>query len=110
MLVAALTAHWQYGWQAIADPSAPLANERVLESADRLSAARSILKEHGDYDWLTSSGPVVILNNGIEFAATYFIMLLSLFFVGGGRYTSIDYWLHRRFVVEKLVVDKKGAN
>lgn len=103
MLAAALTAHWQYGWQAIADPSAPLANERVLESADRLSAARSILKEHGDYDWLTSSGPVVILNNGIEFAVTYFIMLLSLLFVGGGRYTSIDYWLHRRYVVENTL-------
>ena len=25
----------------------------------------------------------------------YFVMLLSLFFTGGGRYTSIDYWLAR---------------
>jgi uncharacterized membrane protein YphA (DoxX/SURF4 family) len=102
MLVAALTVHWQYGWQAIADSSAPFANGRVLDSADKLTTARSILKEHGDYGWLTSNGSVVILNNGIEFAATYFIMLVSLLFVGGGRYISIDYWLHRRFFVEKV--------
>lgn len=98
MLVAALTAHWEFGWQAIADASAPFANERVMESADKLAAAKSILKEHGNYDWLTSSGSVVVLNNGIEFAATYFIMLLSLLFTGGGRYTSIDYWLSRQFM------------
>ena len=55
----------------------------------------SILKEHGDYRWLTGRGSVTILNNGIEFAAIYFVMLLSLFFTGGGRYTSIDYWLAR---------------
>ena len=98
MLVAALTAHWEFGWQAIADPSAPFANERVMESADKLAAAKSILDDHGNYSWLTSSGSFVVLNNGIEFAATYFIMLLSLLFTGGGRYTSIDYWLSRRFM------------
>ena len=38
----------------------------------------------------------MVLNNGIEFAATYFIMLLSLLFTGGGRYSSLDYWLARR--------------
>ncbi|MEH6558951.1 MAG: DoxX family protein [Oceanicoccus sp.] len=97
MLVAAFSAHWQFGWQAIADPSAPFANERVQESAERLLAAKSILDEYGNYDWLTGRGSLVILNNGIEFAATYFVMLLSLFFTGGGRYTSIDYWLRRRF-------------
>ena len=97
MLVAALTAHWEFGWQSIADPSGPFASERVMESAERLAAAKSILQEHGNYDWLTGRGSIVILNNGIEFATTYFIMLLSLFFTGGGRYTSIDYWLDRRF-------------
>ncbi|MGK0499185.1 MAG: putative membrane protein YphA (DoxX/SURF4 family) [Oceanicoccus sp.] len=98
MLVAALTAHWDYGWQAIADAGAPFANERVMESTVKLEVARDLLKQHGNYDWLTGSGSVVILNNGIEFAATYFIMLFSLFFTGGGRYTSIDYWLRRRFM------------
>ncbi|GAB3023793.1 HvfX family Cu-binding RiPP maturation protein [Bowmanella dokdonensis] len=97
MLMAAFTVHWQHGWQAIADPSAPFANERVMESADKLSAAKEILQQHGNYEWLTSSGNLVILNNGIEFAATYFIMLLALFFIGAGNYLSLDYWLAKRF-------------
>ncbi|MBP0047917.1 DoxX family protein [Marinobacterium sp. AK62] len=96
MLVAALTVHWSNGWLAIADSSSWLANERVMEAAERLQRARAILQEHGHYDWLTGRGSVVILNNGIEFAATYFVMLLSLFFTGAGRFTSVDYWLARR--------------
>ncbi|MBR9829412.1 MAG: DoxX family protein [Oceanospirillales bacterium] len=96
MIVAAVTVHWDNGWLAIADPSSWLANERVMESAERLQRARAILQEHGNYDWLTGRGSVVILNNGIEFAATYFVMLLSLFFTGGGRFTSLDCWLARR--------------
>ncbi|MFP5383585.1 MAG: DoxX family protein [Gammaproteobacteria bacterium] len=97
MVVAATTVHWENGWQAIADPGAPFANERVLESAEKLDRARAILQEHGNYDWLTGSGDFLILNNGIEFAATYFIMLLALFFLGGGRYVSLDWWLARAF-------------
>lgn len=97
MLVAAVTAHWDNGWQAIADPSAPFANERVMESADRLARAKDILREHGNYDWLSGRGSLVILNNGIEFAAIYFVMLLVLFFGGGGRYVSVDDWLQRWF-------------
>ncbi|WP_298444396.1 DoxX family protein [uncultured Ferrimonas sp.] len=96
MLVAAFAVHWENGWLAIADSSSWLANERVLDAADKLSRAKEILQENGNYDWLTSSGNVVILNNGIEFAMTYFIMLLALFFMGGGRYTSVDYWLTRK--------------
>lgn len=97
MLVAAVTVHLENGWLAIADSSSWLANERVMEAADRLSAAKGILREHGNYSWLTGRGSVVILNNGIEFAATYFIMLFSLFFTGAGRFFSIDYWLARNF-------------
>lgn len=97
MLVAAFAVHWENGWLAIADASSWLANDRVMESAERLSRAKDILAENGNYDWLTGRGSVVILNNGIEFAITYFIMLLSLFFTGGGRYFSVDYWLARRF-------------
>ncbi len=96
MLIAALTVHWENGWLAIADSSSWLANERVMEAGERLSRAKSILQEHGNYGWLTGRGSLVVLNNGIEFAATYFIMLLSLFFTGGGRYTSVDYWLARK--------------
>ena len=97
MIVAALSVHWQFGWQAIADASAPFANARVAESVDKLAAARSLLDAHGNYDWLTSSGNIVILNNGIEFAATYLSMLLALMAMGGGRYVSADYWLKRKF-------------
>jgi len=96
MVVAALAVHWENGWLAIADSSSWLANERVLESAERLDRARSILRDHGNYDWLTGRGSLVVLNNGIEFAATYFIMLLTLVFTGGGRYTSVDYLIQRR--------------
>jgi len=96
MLVAMTTVHLDYGWQAIADANAPFANERVEASAEKLDRAKSILKEHGNYNWLTSSGNIVILNNGIEFAFTYFIMLLSLFFTGAGRWVSIDYWVQKK--------------
>ncbi len=96
MVVAAASVHWDNGWLAIADPSSWLANERVMESAERLQRARALLQEYGHYDWLTGRGSLVILNNGIEFAATYFVMLLSLFFTGGGRFTSVDYWLARK--------------
>lgn len=92
MLVAAST-HWSNGWQAIADPNWLFANEKVTEAATRLSAAKDILKEHGNYAWLTGRGSLVVLNNGIEFAATYFLMLLALLSIGGGRYFSLDYWL-----------------
>jgi len=99
MIIAIGTVHWQYGWQAIADPGAPFATERVRESSEKLAEAKAILKEHGDYSQLTSSGNFVVLNNGIEFGATYLIMLLMLFFSGAGRFASVDYWIHRRFLV-----------
>jgi uncharacterized membrane protein YphA (DoxX/SURF4 family) len=95
MAVAAFSAHWDNGWQAIADPGAPFANERVMESAERLTAAKDLLREHGNYSWLTARGSFVILNNGIEFAVSYFVMLLALLALGGGRYVGIDYWLER---------------
>ena len=98
MVIAMVTVHAQYGWQAIADPSSPFSNKRVEESVDKKARAVSILKENGNYSWLTSSGNFVVLNNGIEFAATYFIMLLSLFFVGAGRYLSVDYWFRKKWV------------
>ncbi len=97
MIIAMTSVHGQFGWQAIADPGAPFANERVLAAAEKKQMMISILQEHGNYEWLTSSGNVTILNNGIEFAATYFVMLLALFFIGSGRYVSIDYWIKRRY-------------
>ena len=58
---------------------------------------RNILAEHGNTDWLYQNGSIVVLNNGIEFAATYFIMLLALLFIGAGRYTSCDYLLQKYY-------------
>ena len=53
--------------------------------------------EAGNYSWLTEHGNLVVLNNGIEFAATYFAMLLALLFMGGGRFVSADYYLSRLY-------------
>ena len=97
MLVAAFSVHWENGWQAVHDRLSPWASANVDEAMTRLDAAKGILREHGNYDWLTETGSFVVSNNGIEWAATYFIMLLALFFLGGGRYVSEDFWFHRRF-------------
>ena len=95
MIVAAVTVHIQNGWLAIAEASGPFASERTIGAIDRLERAKDILKEHGNYSWLTENGSFVILNNGIEFAATYFIMLLVLFFYGPGK-ASLDYFIEKR--------------
>ncbi len=34
--------------------------------------------------------------NGIEFAAIYSLMLLTLLCFGGGKYLSLDYWVSRK--------------
>lgn len=95
MLVAIFAVHWPNGWQAIADASAPFANEQVMAATDKLARARDILQTHGNYEWLTASGKFVILNNGIEFATTYLIMLLALIGLGSGKYHSLDFWLQK---------------
>ena len=98
MVVAAVSVHWENGWQAVVDAKSPFPPADIAEAQQRLEAARSLLQQHGNYDWLTGSGNFVISNNGIEWAATYFVMLLALFFIGGGRWLSVDYWLRRRFM------------
>ncbi|MBU0911601.1 MAG: DoxX family protein [Gammaproteobacteria bacterium] len=102
MLVAMLTVHAKNGWLAIADASSWLAdgtilsNEAVMAAPDKLAKANQILQQQPDYNWLISSGKLVVLNNGIEFAATYFVMLLVLVVYGAGRWLSLDYWLGRK--------------
>ena len=100
MLVAIFAVHWPNGWQAVADPMSPFASDDVNEVLNRLGVAKEILKEHGNYEWLTARGSFVISNNGIEWAVTYFVMCLSLFLIGAGRYLSADYYL-------KPILDKK---
>lgn len=90
MLVAIFAVHWDNGWAAIA-------NANAEDVAVRLGMARDVLREHSNYAWLTEKGEIVILNNGIEFGVTYLVMLFALLFTGGGRYTSVDYFLTRLF-------------
>lgn len=109
MSVAMFAVHWPNGWLAIADASSWLASDRVLEAAERKSAAIAILKEHGDYAWLTARGSFTILNNGIEFAATYFVMLVTLVFTGGGRFTSFDHFIGRALATDSAAREEGNA-
>ena len=112
MLVAATTVHASNGWFAVTPTDASTSPARVLnwlaipgseaslvnsnEASERLAKMRELLETHGYTEYLYAKGKPVILNSGIEFSAIYFVMLLSLFFAGGGRYVSLDYWLTRK--------------
>ncbi len=112
MVVAITSVHWQHGWFAIAPSDRAHSPARVLATVEldagweslsnsdevrqRLDTARQLLREHGNYQWLTERGSFVVLNNGIEFAVTYLLMLLTLLFIGGGPWLSADYWLDRK--------------
>ena len=96
MIVAATSVHLKNGWLAIAEGSGFFASDRTMGAIDRLARAKDILREHGNYSWLTENGNFAIINNGIEFASTYFIMLLVLFFYGPGK-ASLDYFIEKRF-------------
>jgi len=98
MIIAIFSVHWVNGWQAVADTKFCLFNcSDAIAASEKLDAAKGLLKEHGNYDWLTEQGSFVVLNNGIEFGVTYFIMLLALFFIGSGKYASVDYWVAKKF-------------
>ena len=99
MIVAAGTAHWENGWHVLPETQLQMPwewrTDLIDEALEKRSRARSILREHGNYGWLTAAGPITILKNGIEWAATYFIMLLALFFTGSGR-LGLDYLIGKR--------------
>lgn len=101
MLVAIFSVHWQNGWQAVADPMSPFPPADIDGAMERLARAKEILQEHGHYPWLTEKGSFVVSNNGIEWATTYFVMCLSLFFSGAGRWLSADYWIGRACTTNK---------
>ncbi len=94
MIVAAATVHWENGWHVLPETqlTAPWEwrEDLIEEAVERRSMARNLLRRHGNYEWLTETGSITILKNGIEFAAIYFIMLLPLFFGGAGR-LSVDH-------------------
>ncbi len=111
MFIAATSVHLDNGWFAITPTNTETSPAKVLDwigiesagqsllnsesTAQKLAMMRDILEENGNTEWLYENGSIVVLNNGIEFAVTYFIMLLALFFIGAGRFTSIDYFLAR---------------
>ncbi|WP_222422640.1 HvfX family Cu-binding RiPP maturation protein [Rheinheimera sediminis] len=113
MLVAMLTVHAQNGWLAIADASSWLAdgtifrNEAVMAVPEKLAKANEVLQQQADYSWLISSGKLVVLNNGIEFAATYFSMLFVLVVYGAGRWLSLDYLLAKK--AAKVTIAKEAV-
>lgn len=98
MLVAAFSVHAKSGWQAVADAKSPFANANIDGAVDRLDKAKDLLRQHGDYEWLTETGNFVISNNGMEWAITYFVMLLALFFAGAGK-LSVDHLIARRLAL-----------
>ena len=101
MIVAATTAHWDNGWHVLPETELTVPWEwekgKIEEAVKRKERAVAILEEHGNIGWLTEHGRITILKNGIEFAATYFIMLLVLMFTGAGNYISADYWIKRKY-------------
>ncbi|MEW6993795.1 DoxX family protein [Colwelliaceae bacterium MEBiC 14330] len=115
MMVAATTVHAENGWFAITPTnintspakviswlgaeSAKQSLENSQQTATRLATMKEILHEHGNTDWLYEKGNIVVLNNGVEFSVTYFIMLLALFFIGAGRFTSVDYFIAKRYLI-----------
>ena len=101
MVVAATTAHWSNGWHALPETTLTVPwewrTDLIDEAVKRRDVARNLLDQHGNYEWLTEAGGFTVLKNGIEFAATYFIMLLPLLFFGAGR-ASVDHLLRKRFM------------
>jgi uncharacterized membrane protein YphA (DoxX/SURF4 family) len=110
MVIAATTVHADNGWFAITHTnpdtspakmltwlgvdSAQVSLENSTDTGTRLNVMRELLENNGNTEWLYENGSIVVLNNGIEFASTYFIMLLALFFIGAGRFTSADHYLY----------------
>ncbi len=98
MSVASAMVHWKHGWDAIATKS--------MESTLRLNDFMTWLSANfpARYNYITELGDPVMLNNGMEFAVTYFVMLMVLCIYGGGRYVSVDYWL-KKAVIRRCCMD-----
>jgi len=87
MIVAITHVHWENGWLAISSGSSM--------AGVRLDGFMAWLQTNypGRHGYITELGQPVMLNNGVEFAVTYMVMLISLVFTGAGKYLSLDYWL-----------------
>jgi len=89
LLVALFTVHIDNGWLVIGSSG------HDPEIAKRVDMAREILKEFGNYDWLTAKGSFVILQNGMENVVTYMGMLLALLVYGPGK-ISLDALIEKK--------------
>jgi len=70
-----------------------------LHGQDILTAMKELLLTHGYTDMSTSD---------FSKALIYFLMLLALFFMGAGRFFSVDWFLHRRLHRKILASDTTG--
>ena len=70
----------------------------ALNGQDIFATLKELLMTHGYAD---------MSNSGFSKALIYFLMLLSLFFMGAGRYFSVDWFLHRR--LHNKIVAKEAA-
>lgn len=123
MMIAATSVHGVNGWFAITPTNPDISPAKVfvwlgfdtaqksLDNSEqtrlRLDRMRNILEENGNTEWLYENGSIVVLNNGVEFALTYFILLLALFFIGAGRFTSTDYYLYNYWLKPKYLQNNK---
>jgi len=94
MLVAIFAVHIDNGWLAISASNSYWFGQ--MEGAQALAEFKTWARQFPEYKALVKHGSLVVLNNGIEFAATYFIMLFSLFFTGAGA-ISIDAVLAKKY-------------
>ena len=94
VVMAAIFVHWSNGWLYIVTEgnSGLFYTDKTVEAYQRLGEIKQLLQENK----ITDTTNLVVLNDGVEITAIYFIMLLTLFFMGAGRYFSIDYFIFRR--------------
>jgi uncharacterized membrane protein YphA (DoxX/SURF4 family) len=69
----------------------------ALGSGDILTAGKNMLMTHGYTDATVDQ---------LTLGVMYFIMVLSLFFMGAGRFFSVDWFLHRKL---QRSIDAKAA-
>jgi putative oxidoreductase len=93
MGMAAYLVHMAHGWYYIAPETS--------DAGVRLTGFMEWLQLHFPerLAYITEFGNPAIIQSGVEHAVTYFIMAMTLFFIGGGRYFSLDYWIAKKFRV-----------
>lgn len=70
----------------------------ALNGQNIIEALRELLMTHGYTD---------MSNSGFGKSLVYFLMLLTLFFMGAGRFFSLDWFLYRR--LDKKIVATQGS-